>query len=110
MKISRADTENFNLGDFSGNLYLDKKDNPDFNVLLIDCLRRHFKMRIHNARRTYFVLEGKGAFIINDEKIPVQQYDLVLIEDGDTFEYDGRMKLFECNIPATDQGNEEKLE
>jgi mannose-6-phosphate isomerase-like protein (cupin superfamily) len=110
MKISLRDTETFDVGDFKGALYLDKKDNEDFNVLLIDCVTRHFKMRLVGARRTYFVLEGSGTFAINDERIDVEPFDLVLIKDGDVFEYDGAMKLFEFNIPATDDANEERLE
>ena len=58
----------------------------------------------------YLVLEGKGTFTINDDTSDAEVDDLFIISDGDVYEYEGKMKLFEFNIPATDESNEEKLE
>jgi len=110
MRIRAADAEHFDVGDFRGILYLDKKTNPAYNVLLIECVKRHFKMRLKDATRAYFVVKGSGAFVINDERIAVEPQDVVVVKDGDVFEYEGVMTLFEFNIPATDERNEERLE
>ena len=32
-----------------------------------------------------------------------------IISDGDIYEYEGKMKVFEFNVPATDSDNEEKI-
>ena len=109
MKISLKETEAFDGGEFKGNLYVQKKDGKGFNALLVDCLTGHYKTLLKDATRVYFVFEGSGTFTINDKEMPVEQYDLFLIRSGDTYSYKGTMKLFEFNVPATDEGNEEKL-
>jgi gentisate 1,2-dioxygenase len=75
----------------------------------VECAIRHYKARLKNATRGYLVIEGKGVFIINEERHDALPYDLFLILDGDTYEYEGKMKLFEFNVPATDSSNEEKF-
>ncbi len=109
MKISLKETEAFDRGEFKGNLYVQKKDNKGFNALLVDCLTGHYKTRLSGAVRMYLVLEGSGMFIINGDSTEAEQYDLVIIESGDEYSYQGTMKLFEFNVPATDASNEEKL-
>jgi gentisate 1,2-dioxygenase len=89
---------------------LELKTKRGFNALLVECLTRHYKTRLKNAVRVYLVLEGSGAFTVNDQTHKVEQYDMFVISDGDTYEYEGKMKLFEFNIPATDSSNEDKLE
>ena len=59
--------------------------------------------------RAYLVLEGTGTFTINGIEEIAEQYDFFLISDGDVYEYMGKMKLFELNVPATDSSNEEKV-
>jgi len=110
MKISLRDTTYFDRDAFNGNLYVEKKDDKGFNALLVHCLTRHYKTRLKSATRMYLVLEGVGTFTINDDKQDAVKDDFFIISDGDTYEYEGEMKLFEFNIPATDNSNEEKLD
>src|SRR3989344_7812239 len=99
MKIALKDTRAFDRGEFKGNVYVEKADNRGFNALLVDCLTGHYKTRLKGAVRGYLVLEGGGTFTINDKEIPAQQHDLFLIQDGDVYDYKGKMRLFEFNVP-----------
>lgn len=110
MKISVSQTEKYDLKDFVARFYIEKKQRKDFNILLVDCNTRHYRTKIKNAIRTYFVIGGRGTFIINGLKTDARKYDLFIVSDGEIYEYEGKMKLLEINIPATDISNEEKLD
>ena len=110
MKISLSDTRRVDAGEFTANFYVEKEDDRGFNALLVDCLRRHYKTKLSGASRAYLVLEGNGFFMTNGKKEKANQYDFFILSDGDVYEYEGAMKLFEINVPATDSSNEEKLD
>src|SRR3989344_2938270 len=109
MKISLTQTEFFDRGEFSGNLYVAKNQKEAFNALLVHCVTGHHKTKLTGAARMYLVLEGEGTFTINDRTETAAKNDLFIIGDGDVYEYEGKMELFEFNVPATDSSNEEKL-
>lgn len=110
MKISVGQTRGFDREAFKGNVYVDKQDNRGFNALLVECVTRHYKTKLKGASRMYLVVEGTGTFTINGTRDTAGPNDLFIISDGDTYEYEGKMKLFEFNIPATDKANEERLD
>jgi gentisate 1,2-dioxygenase len=64
---------------------------------------------LRGAVRAYLIVEGGGTFTINGKKEYAERYDLFVVSDGDVYEYEDEMKLFEFNIPAPDSENEEKL-
>lgn len=109
MKIPVSQTKRYDLKDFVARFYIEKKQRKDFNILLVDCKTRHYRTKIKNAIRLYFVISGKGTFIINGRKTNARKYDLFTVSDSEIYEYEGKMKLLEINIPATDNSNEEKL-
>lgn len=109
MKISLKDTKFFDREEFTGNLYVEKADGKGFNALIVDCITGHYKTKLTGAVRVYLVIEGLGTFTINDEAMSAEPFDLFVIESGDTYDYKGKMRLFEFNVPATDSSNEEKL-
>ncbi len=110
MKISFNQATFFDRSDFNGRVYLKGEDGKGFNALLVECLTRHYKTKLKNAVRVYFVIEGNGTFTINNKKDTAIPYDLFIISDGDVYEYEGKMKMFEFNVPATNSSNEDKLE
>jgi hypothetical protein len=110
MKISLKEAAFFDRADFTGNVYVGKEKAKGFNALFVTCITRHYKTKLQGAARAYLVLEGSGTFTIDGKKEPAEQYDFFLISDGQIYEYEGSMKLFEFNVPATDSGNEEKME
>lgn len=109
MKIALKDTEVHDLKDFIAKFYVTKKDGEDFNALLVDCKTRHYKTKLKNAVRMYFVIEGNGEFVVDNEKYEANLHDYFLIKSGQIYEYSGKMKLIEVNIPSTDRSNEEEI-
>lgn len=110
MKIALNQTTFFDRGDFNGKVYVKGEAQKGFNALLVECVTRHFKTRLKNAVRAYLIIGGSGTFTINDKKETAEPFDLFVISDGDVYEYEGIMKLFEFNVPATDSSNQENLE
>ena len=109
MKISINDARFFDREAFNGNVFVEKKDNKGFNALLVNCISEHYKTKLKGATRVYLVIEGDGYFVLNGKEDTAGRDDLFVISDGDVYEYRGKMKLFEFNLPATDSSNEEKL-
>lgn len=110
MKISLNKTKQFITKDFSGRVYIDKKDNQGFNALEVTVHGQHYKTLLKHTTRMYLVLEGKGIFTIDKETTDVKKGDLYIISHGQTYSYEGSMKLFEFNVPATDETNEEDID
>ena len=109
-KIPLDKTEIHDHKDFVAKFYVKKEDGQPFNALLVECNTRHHKTKLIKATRMYFVISGNGSFTINGRKEEANPNDLFTIESGDVYEYSGKMRLIEVNVPPTDRSNEEKLE
>ena len=109
MKISIKESRFFDREAFNGNVFVEKKDNKGFNALLVNCVSDHYKTKLTGATRVYVVIEGGGLFVTNGKEEAAELYDFFIISDGDVYEYKGKMRLLEFNVPATDSSNEEKL-
>ena len=109
-KISLKETKHFDRKGFSGDVYIDTNEGMGYNALVVDVHGRHYKTGIKGATRNYLVLEGKGTFTLDGETHQVKQGDLYIIPDGHNYEYEGEMKLFEFNVPGTNESNETNLD
>ena len=111
MKIPLSKAKSYDMKDFIARAYIDRKTGKNtFNALFVDCKKRHYKTRLKGATRLYFVISGNGGFVINGKKSRANLHDLFVIRDGDIYEYSGKMKLIEVNVPATGKSNEERLD
>ncbi|MFA6530240.1 MAG: hypothetical protein WCT31_00785 [Candidatus Micrarchaeia archaeon] len=110
MKIPLSKTKTYDLKDFIAKVYVKKKGKNSFNAIFVECKKRHYRTKLTGATRLYFVISGSGNFIINGKKERAKLYDLFVITDKDIYEYNGKMKLIEVNVPATGQSNEKRLE
>lgn len=63
----------------------------------------------HKCDFVYYVLEGKGYFLINDKKEDCAKRDLVVIPAGTKFTYQGKLKLLLVSTPPYKQEQEEIL-
>jgi len=54
----------------------------------------------------WFIIEGKGTFIIDDEKIEVSEKDLVVVPPKKRIHYFGKMRMLLCVTPAYNEKNE----
>lgn len=90
--------------------YNSKEDFPRASGVYFEVDGAHGKVKTTLSDRVYYVLEGKGEFIINDEIIPVEATDVVIVSKNTPYNYRGKMKLFLVHTPAFDPVHEVKLE
>jgi mannose-6-phosphate isomerase-like protein (cupin superfamily) len=110
-KISRTDADHFDREGFSGDIYIPKSQEMGFNALLIEVDGRHPKKRILKGNtRAYFVVRGQGSFTLDDKTHEAKAGDLFVVETGSTYEYDGKMQLFEFNVSPDNSFGDEKLD
>jgi mannose-6-phosphate isomerase-like protein (cupin superfamily) len=61
----------------------------------------------HKSDFIYYILEGNGYFVINDDKETCSQGDLVVIPAGTKFTYKGKLKmLLSCTPPWKEEQEE----
>lgn len=67
----------------------------------------HFE-EFYNVESTYtwFIVEGSGTFVIDDEKLDVSPRDLVVVPPNKRVHYFGKMKMLLCTSPAFNLNNE----
>lgn len=67
----------------------------------------HFE-EFYNTESTYtwFIIDGDGIFVIDDEKIEVGSKDLVVVPPNRRIYYFGKMKMLLCTSPAFNPENE----
>jgi mannose-6-phosphate isomerase-like protein (cupin superfamily) len=57
-----------------------------------------------------YIINGSGKVVINDQVIDLKQGDLVLIEPGEKFFWEGNMTMFMPCAPAWHPGQYKKVE
>lgn len=70
----------------------------------------HGKIKSTVSDRIYYVIEGKGEFVINNEVIPVSRSDVIIVPKNTPYDYRGTLKVFLVHIPAWDLKGEILLE
>lgn len=71
------------------------------SILQIETEKGHQTTIIeHKCDFVYYILEGEGYFVINEEKESCIKGDLVIIPSGSKFRYVGKLKMLLINIPA----------
>ena len=95
---------------FTAFVYNSKEDLPPLNTVLVDCHKDHEKVYVKESHRVYFVMEGSGTFTVGKEIYKVQPFDVVVIPPKVPYSYEGKMKLFEANFPATGEEDEVRVE
>ncbi|MCX6826427.1 MAG: cupin domain-containing protein, partial [candidate division Zixibacteria bacterium] len=73
----------------------------------------HGKVKSTKSDRVYLVLEGKGKFMVGNEKNDVKKDDVIIIPKNTPYDYKaigGKLKLFLVHTPAYDEKAEIKLE
>jgi mannose-6-phosphate isomerase-like protein (cupin superfamily) len=91
---------------FIAYVYNMKSDYSSVNTIYVECHKNHERVYVKNSHRIYFLLEGNGSFNVGEQNYKVEQHDVVIIEPQVEYSYEGKMKLFEVNFPATDEHDE----
>src|SRR5579871_2056112 len=104
--LTASASPSFDLEGMAGYEYLPLKD-QDFAVHLLDVHRGHDTFMISKAlTRIYYVIEGSGAFTIDNQKYAVATGLVVEVPPGVEYSYSGSMKMLQVSHPRWFQGNE----
>ena len=113
MKFSLKNGHRFGWEGLKGWALNSKEDFENASAAYFEVTGSHGKVKTTRSDRIYFVLEGKGKFIINDEVVAVEKYDVIIVPKNTPYDYKstgGVLKLFLVHIPAYDPKNEVKLD
>ena len=110
MKFTLRKATEFGWKGLKGYAYSSKKDFKNASAAYFEVQTHHGKVKNRLSDRIYYVLEGKGRFIINNKIFPVIKTDLIIVPKNTSYDYVGKMKLFLVHVPAFDQKYEMKLE
>jgi mannose-6-phosphate isomerase-like protein (cupin superfamily) len=104
--LTASASPSFSLEGLAGYEYLPLKD-KDFAVHLLEVHRGHDTYMISKAlTRIYYVIEGSGAFTIDNRRYAVTPGVVVEVPPGVEYSYSGSMKMFLVSHPRWFQGNE----
>lgn len=104
-KFTAKDAKKFNKHGIDLVVY--GQEIPEANVVFVSVKIGHFQeFYDKNSSYTYYIIEGKGTFFLNDEKVEVQATDLVAIPPKTRIHYFGTMKMVLTVAPAFDEINE----
>ncbi|HCS78427.1 TPA: hypothetical protein DIV55_01655 [Patescibacteria group bacterium] len=82
-------------------------------IISSDCIKlsidKHVEQKTQPIFNIYFILEGKGHFIINEVKEGCSKGDLVVIPAGTIFTYEGKFRLLLSCTPPWKIEQEETL-
>lgn len=113
MKFTLKDADKFNWEGLKGWAYSSKEDFENASGAYIEITGSHGKIKTLKSDRVYYVIDGKGEFIIDDEVIPVEKSDVVIVPSNVVYDYrakEGTLKLFLVHTPAYDSDSEVSLE
>lgn len=99
-RIRRADTEEFMRGEFGGWKYIAEMGDMGFTALVAKVNGTHPSKKMEDATRVYYVIEGRGTFTVDDIVYDAVIGDMFIIPPGSSYEYQGRMDMFEFNVAA----------
>lgn len=81
-------------------------DNKDISICFVETQNgRDNYCMLDISTMFYYILEGNGIFIINDEKIQVKSNDLIEIPPKHKYTYSGNLKMLEIQTPAFNQND-----
>jgi len=95
---------------FVGRWLVTKEVKAGFNTLVIVCHGAHPTKRVIGPVRNYFVISGHGRFTVEGESFEVHPYELVTINPGETYSYEGMMDLLELNVSPNNSFEDELIE
>jgi mannose-6-phosphate isomerase-like protein (cupin superfamily) len=97
--IKESDSSQKIIGQMKINEY---KINQEFSAALVDINGDHGKLVCTDEDRIYFILDGKGKFIIGNEESEVGPCDLIFIPKNTPYNIIGIMKYFLVCAPEFD--------
>lgn len=84
---------------------------PNLDLAVVEIKDRYPEKgwaRNTKVEMTYFVIEGKGKFYLEDEVFSLDIGDLVMIEKGKWYRVEGKMEVVMVSSPAWSPGQYEE--
>lgn len=107
-KYSYNDSKTINK--FGVDITLYGINQPGANIVYEDVKEGHFEEFLNTVSTCmWFVIDGKGAFVIDDEKIEAIAKDLIVVPPNKRIHYFGNMKMLLVTTPAFDMKNERHI-
>lgn len=83
------------------------EDVPEANVVFVSVDKGHFQEFYDvGSYFIYYIIEGKGTFVLDDEKVEAEATDLIVIPPKTRIHYFGKMKMVLTVSPAFKEENE----
>ena len=83
------------------------EDVSEANVVHVSVKEGHFQEFYDDKSWfQYYIYQGSGVFVLNDEKVKAEATDLIVIPPKTRIHYFGRMKMVLTTAPAFDAKNE----
>ena len=83
---------------------------PQANVVHVSVEEGHFQeFSDKESYFMYYIYEGQGLFVLNDEKIEAKATDLIVIPPNTRIHYFGKMKMVLTVTPAWKEENEQHV-
>jgi mannose-6-phosphate isomerase-like protein (cupin superfamily) len=112
-KFELKDAYEFGWEGLKAKAYSDASNFKEASVSVFYVTGSHGKVKSLVSNRIYYVLEGEGEFIINNEIIPVKITDVVIVPKNTPYDYKAKkgttLKLFLVHSPSWNSDKEVKL-
>lgn len=80
------------------------------NLVYEETNEGHFEEFLNTVSTcVWFVIEGTGTFVLNDEKIPVEAKDIIVAPPNTRIHYFGKMRMILVSSPAFKPENERHI-
>lgn len=88
-------------------VYSDKADYPQGGLVYQEVDGGHYQEFLNEkSAYIYYILEGNGKFVVEDQEYPVQATDVIMVPPGKRFFYLGNMKQILVTAPAWEESAE----
>ena len=100
-KYIKNESKEIHISKNGFNVNLPKIANKDISICFVETLNgRDNYCMLNTSTMFYYIIEGNGNFIINDEKFSVKSDDLIEIPPKHKYTYIGNLKMLEVQTPA----------
>ena len=103
MKFSLKDAHKFGWEGLEGWAYNSVDDFAPASAAYFIVTGSHGKVKTEVSDRVYFVVEGRGIFVIDGKETHVEKDDVIIVPKNTPYDYkaeDGEMRLLLVHAPA----------
>lgn len=104
-KFSYKESRRFNKHGVELTVY--DENIQDANLVYVEVKDGHLE-EFYDDESTYMylIIEGRGTFVLNDEKVEAEAKNLIVIPPKTRIHYFGKMKMALCVTPAFNEAHE----